>query len=105
MDSKYLAYDPSNGDYEGFETLEKAREWLKDCLTFDGEICEEAEQGAIYELKEKVVLESLDKKSNYEYENEEDIPDDDTESEAWPYSNEHDEVFDVKILPVNKEEQ
>ena len=101
MKKKYLAYDGINGDHEGFETIEEAREWLEECFNDPVEGYHPDFQSCkIYELKEIVEYEVVDSRENYKYQNEEDIPDGDTESEAWPYSNEFDEVITHKFVDV-----
>ena len=99
--NKYLAFDGINSEYESFDTIEDAREWLTEAFSQPHEgyhpslnDCE------IYKLCEVVGYEVTDSKSNYKYENEEDIPDGDEESEAWPYDNEFDEIWKHKFIPI-----
>ena len=89
----YLAHDAINGEYEEFETIEEAREWLEESfLDYDQGYHPETELCRIFELKEKVILNIIDSKKNYKYLNEDDIPEDDDESEAWPYDSVFDEI-------------
>lgn len=96
---KYLAFDGINQFHESFDTIEEARKHLTECFLdeFEGyhpdlELC------CIYELKETVSYDVIDKKSNYKYESEDDIPEYDNESEAWPYDNEADEIWQHKFI-------
>ena len=99
---RYLAYDGINGDYEKFETIEEAREWLKEGFYQPEEgYHPDLKSCKIYELKEVVDYDIIDSKDNYEYENEEDIPEGDTESSAWPYPNEFDEIITHKFVDIN----
>jgi hypothetical protein len=43
----------------------------------------------------------IDKKENYKYVYEDDIPEDDNESIAWPYSSDFDEIWKHKFIKVN----
>lgn len=40
----------------------------------------------------------IDKKENYKYLHEEDIPEGDNESEAWPFDNNFDEIWKHKFM-------
>lgn len=98
---KYLAYDACNGEYEEFETIEEARDWLKEgFLTDDGYNLDDMRNSKIYTIAETVEWEVTDRKSNYKYEYEDDIPEDDNESEAWPHDSIFDEVGTHKFVPV-----
>ena len=98
---KYLAFDGINGEFHGSDTIDDARkDIVKIILDPDEGYHPDLESCAIYELKEKVSYDVEDVKSNYKYENDEDIPDEDEESEAWPYSNEYDEIWNHKFVPV-----
>ena len=55
----------------------------------------------IFELKQTVSYDVVDKKENYKYVYEEDIPEDDEESEAWPYSTSFDEIWKHKFVTVS----
>jgi succinylglutamate desuccinylase len=89
---KYLVIDP-DFQQEEFETIEQARAYLKEVF-FDYEegYHPGTENCRIYQLVETVELEVVDRKENYKYVREEDIPEDDEESEAWPYPDHYDEV-------------
>ncbi len=99
---RFLAYDGINGDFEELETIEEAREWLKGCFLDPHErYYPDMESCKIYELKEIVGYDVIDSKENYKYTDEEDIPEGDTESKAWPYSNEFDEIIKHKFVDIN----
>jgi hypothetical protein len=99
---RYLAFDGINGDYEKFETIEEAREWLSDGFYDPDEgYHPDLKSCKIYELKEIVDYDIIDLKKNYKYMYEDEIPDDDTESEAWPYSSAFDEIWKHKFIKVN----
>ena len=95
MKEKYLTYDPIDGIYNEHETIEKAREYLKRMFKdeVDGSYHPDTDNCKIYKLEEVVEIEVVDRKSNYKYEYDEDIPEGDEESEAWPYPNEFDEIW------------
>lgn len=96
---KYLVYDEINNDYKRFETIEQAREYLEESLLKDDFYGPYTRECMIYKLKEIVDYEIIDKKSNYKYVHEEDIPEGD-DSEAWPYCDEYDQVCKHKFVPV-----
>jgi len=98
---KYLAFDAINGNYEEFETIEEARKQLEESFSCDGEYHPDLKECKIYKLEEVVDYDIIDKKSNYKYVNEDDIPEDDTESKAWPYNSVYDEVIDHKFVKVH----
>jgi viroplasmin and RNaseH domain-containing protein len=93
-----------NNEYESFDTIEEARNWLEYCIKDDIENVyhPDLEGCEIYKLVETVGIDVIDEKANYKYENEEDIPEDDNESEAWPYSNDIDEIWQHKFIPVTE---
>lgn len=91
MFEKYLAF--AIGDHKYCNTIEEARGWISDKILIDDEYHPDSKYSLIYKLEESVHLNVIDAKSNYKYENEEDIPDDDNESEAWPYDNNVDEIL------------
>ena len=98
---KYLAVDGINGDREEFDTIEEAREWLEDCfLSPDEGYHPDFASCKIYQLAETVECEVVDKKENYKYIYEDDIPEGDNESQAWPYSTDFDEIWKHKFVPV-----
>lgn len=98
---KYLAYDGIENEYELFETIEEAQEWLEGSFLDDTEgYHPDLESCKIYELKQVIKIKVIDSKENYKYENEEDIPEGDTESKAWPYDNAFDEVWEHKFVDV-----
>jgi hypothetical protein len=98
---KYLAWDSVNGEHETFDTLNEAQYYLTECFLCDGEYHPDIENFCIYELHSRVSYDVVDSKDNYEYENEEDIPDNDKISEAWPYDNEYDEIWKHKFMVEN----
>lgn len=95
---RYLAYDAEANEYERFDTLEEAHSYIGDC--FSDEYTPDIDNCEIFELIEVVRHDVIDSKSNYKYMYEEDIPEDDEESEAWPYNNDHDEIWQHKFVPV-----
>ena len=98
---KYLAFDAINCEYEEFETIKDAREWLEECfLDSDKGYHPDLKDCKIYELKETVIYNVIDKKENYKYENEEDIPEGLNE-ESWPYDNSKDEIWEHKFDTVS----
>jgi len=103
MKKTYLAFDASNFEFEEFKTLKEAQEWIKEMSqdTSDGSLLEETASCKIYILHETVKLKVTDKKSNYEYEDKDDIPEG-VIAEAWPYSNSYDEVCEIVFVPVSK---
>jgi len=75
---KYLAHNPINGDYEDFDIIQEAQEWLEaSFLDSDEGYHPDAEDCCIYQLVEKVKLTIIDEKINYKYESEDDVPEDD----------------------------
>ena len=99
---RFLAYDSPNHEFESFDTIDEARKWLEEAF-FDRDegYHPDAESCEIFELKETVKCHIVDSKSNYKYENEEDVPEDDTESEVWPYSNQFDEIWKHEFISFN----
>ena len=98
---RYLAFDGINSEYERFETIEEARSYLEDgFLDRDEGYHPDLTLCVIYELKETVSYEVIDRKENYKYINEEDIPADDKESEAWGWGYDIDEIWQHKFEPV-----
>ena len=96
---KYLAFDGINGGHEDFDTIEEAREWLEDCfLSPDEGYHPDFASCKIYQLAETVECEVVDKKENYKYIYEDDIPEGDNESQAWPYSTDFDEIWKHKFV-------
>jgi len=98
---KYLAYDACDGQTKRFESIEEARKWIDEQSVIDESVDEKVKFSAIYILHEKVEIEVTDKKSNYKYQSEDDIPEDDNESEAWPYSSDHEEMWKINFVQVN----
>jgi hypothetical protein len=100
----YIAYNSIDSEYERFDTIEEAREYLEEIfLDSEDGYHPEMDSCKIYALKEVVKYDVVDKKENYKYLNEEDIPDDDDVSEAWPYDNAFDEIWRHKFVDVDKE--
>lgn len=99
---KYLAFDGINCEYEEFETIEEAQKWLEECfLDSDEGYHPDMDCCKIFELKQTVSYDVVDKKENYKYVYEEDIPEDDEKSEAWPYSTSFDEIWKHKFVTVS----
>lgn len=97
---KYLAYDGINSDREDFDHINDARAYLEECFLdpYEG-YHPDLGSCCIYELKEIVTHEIVDSKEDYKYIYEEDIPEDDRESEAWPYNTDHDEIWQHHFVP------
>ena len=95
---KYIAYDSDNSDFEWFETIEEAQKWIKDGNT--EEISPDINSYFIAEIIQRAVFKETYRKENYKYLNEEDIPEDDTESEAWPFDNEFERVGKIEFETV-----
>lgn len=98
---RYLTYNACTGEFNSHDTIEEAREHLEGCFfdSYDGVYHPDTADCRIFELKEVVKVEVTDKKSNYEYENEDDIPEGE-DGEAWPYGSEYDEIWDVSFVDV-----
>jgi hypothetical protein len=98
---KYLAFECFNCSYEAFETIQEAREWLEECFFSPDEGYHPDLKGCrIYKLVETVDYNVIDKKSNYKYDDENDIPEGDDESEAWPHRSDFDEIWKHKFVRV-----
>ena len=98
---RYLAFDAANNEYEEFDTIEEARAWLKDGFLDQSEgYHPDAESFAIYEIKERVKIIVTDRKENYMYENEEDIPEG-SDEDAWPYDNAFDYVCKHEFIAAD----
>lgn len=101
---KYLAFDSINCDYEEFENIEDAKKWLEECFYDSSEgYHPDIKDCKIYELCATVDYDVLDSKSNYKYVYEDDIPEDDNESEAWPYNSGFDEIWEHKWVNVDRD--
>jgi len=100
---KYVAYNAIDSEYEDFETIEEARKYLEEVFLDNTEHLyhPDMEGCKIFELKEVVGYDVIDRKENYKYLNEEDIPDDDNDSESWPYDNAADEIWKHKFIPIS----
>lgn len=99
---KFLAYDGINCEYEEFETIEQAQEWLKEVfLDADEGYHTELDSCKIFELKQVVDYDVIDSKDNYKYMHDEDIPEDDEESKACPFGGcDYDEIWKHKFVNV-----
>ena len=97
---KYITYDACEGEFNLHETIEEAQEYLRESF-----FCEayhpETANCQIFELKEVVKVEVTDRKSDYEYEEEDDIPEG-ADGEAWPYGSDIEELWDVKFVDVKE---
>lgn len=82
---KYLAYDSINNEYEKFETIEEAREWLTESFLIDGEGYHPDLLGCkIYKIEETVSFDVTDSKDNYA-------------PGEWPHSEDFDETWKHKF--------
>lgn len=86
----YVAYDADSGEYETFDDLEKAKEWLLEMSISDNEISIDVECGYSYIAKvtHRSKFIKTDEKSNYD------------DEESWPYSKDFDYVGEVKMVEV-----
>lgn len=102
---KYLAHDPINNEFEEFDTIEQAREWLEDIfLDPDEGYHPNLMDCKIYKLVETVNYEVIDSKDNYKYLFNEDIPEDDEESEACPFGGaDYDEIWKHRFESVKED--
>lgn len=97
----YLAFDGINCEYKHFETIEEAQKYLEEIFLDSAEGYHPDMEGCkIFKLVETVGYDVIDSKENYKYEDEDDIPEDDNENEAWPHSSEFDEIWKHKFIPV-----
>ena len=102
---KYLAFDGINCEYEDFETLKEAQDWLVECFLDSSEgYHPDLKSCKIFELKQIVDYEVVDSKENYKYMYDDEIPEDDEESEAWPFDNAFDEIWKHKFVEVSQHE-
>lgn len=98
---KYLAYNGIDHEYEEFETIDDAHEWLAECfLDSDQGYHPNMTSCKIFLLHQTVSYDIVDSKKNYKYEYEDEIPDHDEISEAWPYDNLFDEIWKHKFVTV-----
>jgi hypothetical protein len=86
---KYLAYDGIGGEHEVFDTIEEAREYLKECF-LDGEYHPDLQSCEIYKLHERVDFDIIDRKDNHT----------DKEWEELGYPLDADEIWKHKFVPM-----
>ena len=103
-EKNYVAYFSEQGEFEFFETHEEAEQWLRDwyyeCYpddTISGRDC-------IAKVTHRSSFTETDRKENYKYVYEDDIPEDDDESEAWPHSSEFDVIGTLTFEKIAEEE-
>lgn len=98
--SKFLAHNPTTGEYYECDTIEEARSACEECFLddYENEYHPDTDQFRIYKLYESVEVEVVDSKDNYKYDYEDDIPEGDEESEAWPYDTDIDEIWKHKFV-------
>ena len=99
---KYVAYFAVNNEFEFFDTFEEAEKWFHDTYHDEEEFSDETISGEdfIAEVTHRSKFTEIDNKDNYQYDYEDDIPEDDEESEAWPYDTEYDSVGKVEFEKV-----
>jgi hypothetical protein len=87
----YLAFYSEESEFQLCETYEEAEEWLRDW--YDEGFPEETMKGNdfIAKVTHRSKFTETDRKENYKYVYEDDIPEDDDESECWP----HDSDIDI----------
>lgn len=96
---RYVAYDAANGEYQEFETLNEAENWLKED---DGEgISNEACCGQNYIAEIQYISEvtRIDEKKNYHVHTD-DCPED-CDEEEWPYNDDWDWIGDHHYVRIN----
>lgn len=96
---KYTAYDSYNG-WEFFDTLKEAREYFQEII--DDGCWDNMAVHEIYELREEVKFIETDRKENYDYLEEEDVPEGE-DGDVWPYANDVDHVGYLKFIEVKSE--
>jgi len=100
----YLAHDPINWEFEEFETIEEARLFLEaSFLDLDEGYHPDTNQCRVYKLTETVELTLVDKKSNYKYPSEDDVPEDDETGDFWPNPSQFDEIYEHKFVKQEEE--
>lgn len=89
----YLAYDSINGDYEHFETIEEARDWLSESFLCDGEGYHPDLKGCrIYKVAEKADYTVVASRCDFTEE----------EWEEEGYSSDYEEIWKHVFLTVLK---
>ncbi|MFP4461936.1 MAG: hypothetical protein ACLFQE_07035 [Thermotogota bacterium] len=102
---KYLAYDGIDGEFENFENIEGARNYLTEgFLSEDEGYHPEMTTCKIYGLIEKVLYKKIDSRENYKYDYEDEAPEGE-EDLVWPYENAFDEVGEHEFSPVPTERE
>lgn len=97
---KYIVITPE--DIEEFHTIEQARGFIVDSIFDDIEgYHPDLTMCKIFELKEVLDYDVIDKKSNYKYDYDDDIPEG-SDEEAWPYDNAFEEIWKHKFVPVEE---
>lgn len=99
---RYVAYDAANGEYEEFDTIKNATDWLTEN---DGEgISEEACNGQnfIAEIQYRSCVTQTDCKENY-HQHTDQCPED-CDEEVWPHSDDFDWVGVHRYEKVDYEE-
>lgn len=101
----YVAYFSEQGEFEFFETHEEAESWLRDW--YNEGFPEETMEGRdfIAKVTHRSKFTETDRKENYKYVYEDDIPEDDDESEYWPHDSEIDVVGNLTFEPIKMEEE
>lgn len=102
---RYLAFDAINYEYEDFDTIDDAQNWLEEAFLDSSEgYHPDLKDCKIFELKQVVDYDVIDSKDNYKYMYEDDIPEDDSESEACPFGSEdYDEIWKHKFVDFKPE--
>lgn len=100
--NRFVAYDSDNGEYELFETREKAIDWLNECQ--DDGLGQDACDGLnfIAEIKWRSVYHETDNKNNY-HKHTDDCPED-CDEEEYPFDSSFDSVGDIEYEDVEYEE-
>lgn len=89
---RYLAFDSINNDYYECDTIEEARETLKECFLQEGMYHPDLEGCCIYELKETASYDVIADKESYE-----------EDGKEWKWDNDFDEIWKHKFIPYSPE--
>lgn len=98
----YVAYFSEQGECELFETHEEAEQWLRDWYDEGYPVDTINGHDFIAKITHRSKFVETDRKENYKYAYEDDIPIDDKNSEAWPYSSEFDVIGTLTFEEVEQ---
>jgi hypothetical protein len=87
----YIAYNSIDSEYESFNTIEEAREYLEEVFLDRQEGYHPDIEGCcIFQVKEIVQYDVVDKRENFT-------------AASWPYSDEFDEIWRHRFVDVSGE--